>query len=100
VTLGQLANIADALDRGLDVIFPAVATEYQHSSEESGATDAYPVPGLAPTPAQGPDRRNRVATHGGCVGPNDPTRRGGPTSATAKSAVKIRLILDPLSKGI
>ena len=40
VTLGQLANIADALDRGLDVTFPVVATEYRHRSEEPGATDA------------------------------------------------------------
>jgi transcriptional regulator with XRE-family HTH domain len=40
VTLGQLANIADALDRGLDVTFPAVAAEYRQRSEESGATDA------------------------------------------------------------
>lgn len=39
VTLGQLANIADALDRGLDVTFPAVATEYRQRSEELGATD-------------------------------------------------------------
>jgi transcriptional regulator with XRE-family HTH domain len=29
VTLGQLANIADALDRGLDVTFPAVVAEYR-----------------------------------------------------------------------
>jgi hypothetical protein len=40
VTLGQLANIADALDRGLDVTFPAVAAEHRQSSEESGATDS------------------------------------------------------------
>jgi transcriptional regulator with XRE-family HTH domain len=37
VTLGQLANIADALDRGLDVTFPAVAAEYRHRREAKGA---------------------------------------------------------------
>lgn len=40
VTLGQLANIADALDRGLDVTFPAVAAEYRHRAEDSGAAKA------------------------------------------------------------
>lgn len=40
VTLGQLANIADALDRGLDVTFPAVAVEYRHRAEDSGAAKA------------------------------------------------------------
>jgi transcriptional regulator with XRE-family HTH domain len=28
VTLGQLANIADALQRGLDITFPSVAAEF------------------------------------------------------------------------
>jgi transcriptional regulator with XRE-family HTH domain len=32
LTLGQLANIADALGRGLDISFPAVAAEYRHAS--------------------------------------------------------------------
>jgi transcriptional regulator with XRE-family HTH domain len=36
VTLGQLANIADALGRGLDITFPAVAAEYRHRSSDSG----------------------------------------------------------------
>ena len=40
VTLGQLANIADALKRGLHITFPAVAAEYRQRSEEAGATDA------------------------------------------------------------
>jgi transcriptional regulator with XRE-family HTH domain len=40
VTLGQLANIADALERGLDITFPAVAAEYRQRSEETGATEA------------------------------------------------------------
>lgn len=29
LTLGQLANIADALGRGLDITFPAVEAEYR-----------------------------------------------------------------------
>jgi transcriptional regulator with XRE-family HTH domain len=40
VTLGQLANIADALERGLDITFPAVAAQYRQRSEETGATEA------------------------------------------------------------
>jgi transcriptional regulator with XRE-family HTH domain len=40
VTLGQLANIADALDRGLDVTFPAVAAEYRHRRQAKGAAKA------------------------------------------------------------
>jgi len=40
VTLGQLANIADALQRGLDVTFPAVAAEYRHRREEHGPPTA------------------------------------------------------------
>jgi transcriptional regulator with XRE-family HTH domain len=31
LTLGQLANIADALGRGLDISFPVVAAEYRHT---------------------------------------------------------------------
>jgi transcriptional regulator with XRE-family HTH domain len=38
VTLGQLANIADALERGLDITFPVVAGEYRQRCEKSGAT--------------------------------------------------------------
>lgn len=33
LTLGQLANIADALGRGLDISFPAVTADYRESSE-------------------------------------------------------------------
>jgi transcriptional regulator with XRE-family HTH domain len=40
VTLGQLANIADALQRGLDITFPAVVAEYRHRREEQGALKA------------------------------------------------------------
>jgi len=32
VTLGQLANIADALGRGLDITFPEVAAEYRREA--------------------------------------------------------------------
>jgi transcriptional regulator with XRE-family HTH domain len=32
LTLGQLANIADALGRGLDISFPAVTAEYREGS--------------------------------------------------------------------
>jgi transcriptional regulator with XRE-family HTH domain len=32
LTLGQLANIADALGRGLDISFPVVAAEYRHAA--------------------------------------------------------------------
>jgi transcriptional regulator with XRE-family HTH domain len=32
VTLGQLANIADALERGLDITFPAVDAEFRTRS--------------------------------------------------------------------
>jgi transcriptional regulator with XRE-family HTH domain len=32
LTLGQMANIADALGRGLDISFPVVAAEYRHAS--------------------------------------------------------------------
>jgi transcriptional regulator with XRE-family HTH domain len=32
LTLGQLANIADALGRGLDISFPVVAAEYRQAS--------------------------------------------------------------------
>ena len=35
-TLGQLANIADALGRGLDISFPAVTAEYRVSSGRPG----------------------------------------------------------------
>ena len=38
VTLGQLANIADALERGLDITFPVVASEYRQRCEKSAAT--------------------------------------------------------------
>jgi transcriptional regulator with XRE-family HTH domain len=31
LTLGQLANIADALGRGLDISFPVVTAEYRHA---------------------------------------------------------------------
>jgi transcriptional regulator with XRE-family HTH domain len=40
VTLGQLANIADALQRGLDITFPTVVAEYRHHREEQGAAKA------------------------------------------------------------
>jgi len=33
LTLGQLANLADALGRGLDISFPVVAAEYRHASK-------------------------------------------------------------------
>ena len=42
VTLGQLANIADALGRGLDITFPVVAAEYRRRSNDSGVRA--PVP--------------------------------------------------------
>lgn len=32
LTLGQLAKLADALGRGLDITFPAVAAEYRLAS--------------------------------------------------------------------
>jgi transcriptional regulator with XRE-family HTH domain len=32
LTLGQLANLADALGRGLDISFPVVAADYRHVS--------------------------------------------------------------------
>jgi len=32
LTLGQLANIADALGRGLDITFPAVDAEFQSTT--------------------------------------------------------------------
>lgn len=32
VTLGQLANVADALERGLDITFPEVAAEYRRAA--------------------------------------------------------------------
>jgi hypothetical protein len=32
LTLGQLANIADALERGLEISFPAVAAEFRKAS--------------------------------------------------------------------
>ena len=32
LTLGQLANIADALGRGLDITFPTVAAEFRTSA--------------------------------------------------------------------
>lgn len=35
ITLGQLANIADALGRGLDITFPAVAAEYATAAPAS-----------------------------------------------------------------
>jgi transcriptional regulator with XRE-family HTH domain len=38
VTLGQLANIADALGRGLDITFPVVTAEYRRRLEEPGTT--------------------------------------------------------------
>jgi transcriptional regulator with XRE-family HTH domain len=33
LTLGQLANIADALGRSLDISFPVVAAEYRQASK-------------------------------------------------------------------
>jgi transcriptional regulator with XRE-family HTH domain len=36
LTLGQLANIADALGRGLDITFPEVAAEFRGSEVASG----------------------------------------------------------------
>jgi transcriptional regulator with XRE-family HTH domain len=38
LTLGQLANIADALERGLDITFPVVTAEYTQRSDEPGTT--------------------------------------------------------------
>jgi transcriptional regulator with XRE-family HTH domain len=32
ITLGQLANIADALGRGLDITFPVVSAEFRDTS--------------------------------------------------------------------
>ena len=32
LTLGQLANIADALERGLDITFPPVAAEFRETA--------------------------------------------------------------------
>jgi len=32
VTLGQLANVADALGRGLDITFPEVEAEYRRTT--------------------------------------------------------------------
>jgi transcriptional regulator with XRE-family HTH domain len=35
LTLGQLANIADALERGLDIAFPAVDAEFRQLGDGS-----------------------------------------------------------------
>jgi transcriptional regulator with XRE-family HTH domain len=35
LTLGQLANIADALGRGLDITFPVVTAEFRDTSPRS-----------------------------------------------------------------
>jgi transcriptional regulator with XRE-family HTH domain len=35
LTLGQLANVADALGRGLDITFPAVAAEFRGTAVAS-----------------------------------------------------------------
>jgi transcriptional regulator with XRE-family HTH domain len=35
LTLGQLANIADALGRGLDITFPEVESEYRRTGSAS-----------------------------------------------------------------
>jgi transcriptional regulator with XRE-family HTH domain len=33
LTLGQLANVADALQRGLDITFPLVSAEFRRSAD-------------------------------------------------------------------
>jgi transcriptional regulator with XRE-family HTH domain len=40
LTLGQLANIADALERGLDITFPSVAAEFRERPELGEASTA------------------------------------------------------------
>lgn len=37
LTLGQLANVADALQRGLDITFPSVSAEF-HARDASAGT--------------------------------------------------------------
>lgn len=37
LTLGQLANIADALGRGLDISFPAVEAEYRSVASQAAS---------------------------------------------------------------
>jgi transcriptional regulator with XRE-family HTH domain len=38
LTLGQLANVADALQRGLDITFPSVSSEFRASAASGGTT--------------------------------------------------------------
>ena len=40
LTLGQLANIADALQRGLDITFPSVAAEFRDGAVRAEASAA------------------------------------------------------------
>lgn len=47
LTLGQLANIADALHRGLDITFPAVAAEFRESAARAKGSSAQGAEGPA-----------------------------------------------------
>jgi transcriptional regulator with XRE-family HTH domain len=38
LTLGQLAHVADALQRGLDIAFPSVAAEFRESASRAEAS--------------------------------------------------------------
>lgn len=40
LTLGQLANVADALQRGLDITFPSVSAEFRVRDEADRVTRA------------------------------------------------------------
>jgi transcriptional regulator with XRE-family HTH domain len=43
VTLGQLANIADALQRGLDITFPTVGAEFRQRQDADVVARARPT---------------------------------------------------------
>ena len=40
LTLGQLANVADALQRGLDITFPSVSAEFRGRAASGGTARA------------------------------------------------------------
>jgi transcriptional regulator with XRE-family HTH domain len=74
VTLGQLANIADALERGLDITFPVVAGESRQRCEKSAATTGWPSRLSAPD-GLGSGRQDGVASHRGWAGPTMPCKK-------------------------
>jgi transcriptional regulator with XRE-family HTH domain len=73
VTLGQLANSADALAVGLDITFPAVAAEYRQRSQEPGTTAGPRVPSPGPATSALDGREGSLLT---CC-------RAGPRAAVA-----------------